>query len=78
MATLIILLNASPPEFPINSCPVRLAGLPLNRDATISRIPAPPIITVSTVCRTAAVFAPSRLIAVITAAVIMATHSQEA
>ena len=50
---------------PANNCGARLLLSPLTTDATIKRIPTPPIITVKTVCKVAAVFAPLILINVI-------------
>jgi len=77
-ATLMMFWNIVPVLSPTNICPCRLLESPLITDATIRRIPAPPMIQVRTVCRTAAVFAPSTLISVMRNATITATATQEA
>ena len=68
----------SPAVFPTHICPFRLSTVPLITDATINKIPAPPMIQVSTVCKIAAVLAPIIFIIIIINATIMATASQEA
>ena len=77
-ATLRIVLNISPVESPLNTCPSRFEASPVTTDATMRRIPTPPITTVSIVCRSAAVFAPFILIYVINIATIIATASHDA
>ena len=68
----------SPAVFPTNICPSKLSTVPLIAEATINKIPAPPMIQVSTVCKIAAVFAPIMLISIIKNATIIATASHEA
>ena len=63
---------------PIKKNGVKLLASPLTTDATIRRIPTTPMITVKTVCKVAAVFAPLILINVIKNATIIATASHDA
>ena len=63
---------------PANNCGVKLLASQLTTDATIRRIPTTPMITVKTVCKVAAVFAPLILINVIKNATIIATASHDA
>ena len=63
-ATLKIDFNIVEAESPTNSCGCRFATSPVTTEDAIRRIPTPPMITVSTVCNTAAVFAPRTLITV--------------
>ena len=67
-----------PVDVPANICPLRLSTLPLMTDATINKIPAPPMIIVRMVCKIAAVLAPKMFIIIIKNATIIATISQEA
>ena len=74
----MIALIFTPAVVPANICPSRLSTVPLITDATISKIPAPPMIQVRTVCRIAAVFAPIILINIIKNAITIAVISQDA
>ena len=77
-ATLMIAFIVVDALSPANNCGARLLLSPLTTDATIKRIPTPPIITVKTVCKVAAVLAPLILINVINKATIIATASHDA